>query len=422
MRITTSFLSLGIVALALMSACTVKDINAPAMSGPSTLFTSITMTSSTDTLIQDGSSQAFITVKAVDAQGNLRNIQLRAEIRVANITQDFGRLSAKQLFTNGTPLIYTAPAASPIAGGQVAHTVQIVVTPMDGGDFSNEVPHAIEIRLVPLGVILPTNPNLVASFTVNPASPLAFQTATFDAATTTNNGAACGAACLYSWDFGDGTSSAGVNTTHQFRAAGNFPVTLTVTDARGASTVATPSVSVGAPTPPTVSFTVSPTPAPTNVDVFFNASAARAATGRTITGYQWNFGDGATGSGVTLTHRYAGQGSYQVTLTVTDDAGATAQSVQQLVVGTAASGANAALTATTAAGKRVVFDAGASTPSTGATIVSYRFDYGDLVIETTNNPVQSHTYASIGLVVAAVEITDSNGKKSTKTVSVTVLP
>ena len=43
----------------------------------------------------------------------------------------------------------------------------------------------------------------------------------------------------------------------------------------------------------------------------------------TIVSYDWNFGDGSTGTGVTPSHTYAAAGGYNVTLTVTDDAGDT---------------------------------------------------------------------------------------------------
>jgi PKD repeat protein len=43
-----------------------------------------------------------------------------------------------------------------------------------------------------------------------------------------------------------------------------------------------------------------------------------------IVSYAWDFGDGTTGSGVSVTHIYKAPGSYKVTLTVTDDAGLSA--------------------------------------------------------------------------------------------------
>jgi PKD repeat protein len=53
-----------------------------------------------------------------------------------------------------------------------------------------------------------------------------------------------------------------------------------------------------------------------------NGSGSSDADG-TIASYAWAFGDGVTASGATATHAYAAAGSYPVTLTVTDDDGAT---------------------------------------------------------------------------------------------------
>ena len=67
----------------------------------------------------------------------------------------------------------------------------------------------------------------------------------------------------------------------------------------------------------------------TSLTCFFDASAS-TAPGSAIASYSWNFGDGATGSGVNPSHTYAAGGSYSVTLTVTDvsaQAGTSSQTV-----------------------------------------------------------------------------------------------
>jgi len=53
------------------------------------------------------------------------------------------------------------------------------------------------------------------------------------------------------------------------------------------------------------------------------ASGAASSDDGTIVSYAWDFGDGGTDSGVSVSHTYGTSGDYSITLTVTDDDGAT---------------------------------------------------------------------------------------------------
>ena len=410
---------IGVLGLTALAACTTKSAEAPPLSGPSGLAMSISLTADKDILTQNGLDEAVITVRALGANGESRNVNLRAQILVDGVPQDYGTLSTKDL-TTPSVIRYRAPAAPTTVGGQTAQSVTIAVTPV-GTDFTGEVSRTILLRLVPPGIILPTNPSLIAAFTFTPTAPLAFNPVTFDATTTTNSGAACRDACTFAWNFGDGTTGSGMTTTHAFRTVGAFPVVLTVTDSRGAQTTALQTVTVAPSTPPTAGFQISPGTVGVNQDAFFNASESRSAAGRTITRYDWNFGDGTSGSGATVSHRYSSPGTYQIILTVTDDAGVSTQFTKAITV-TATGGLTADLTFLPTAprpGQSVAFNASNSKSET-STIVSYKFNYGDGSEETSTSPTQTHTYATVGEYVATVVVTDALGRTATKQAAVKV--
>jgi PKD repeat protein len=79
--------------------------------------------------------------------------------------------------------------------------------------------------------------------------------------------------------------------------------------------------------PPTASFTA----VPTGLDVALNAAASTDPDG-TVDGYAWQFGDNQTGTGASTQHSYAAAGTYTITLTVTDNGGATASTTREVTV------------------------------------------------------------------------------------------
>jgi chitodextrinase len=322
-RATARVLLCGLIAGTF--GCTLKETEAPSFSGPSEFAQSITVSVSPDILTQDGSSQSLITVSAKGINGEpLRNISLRNEITVGGMAVDFGTLSARNAVT-GTDgratFVYTAPP-SPAVAVDAFTVVDILVWPV-GSDFNNATPRTASIRLVPPGAVAPPD-GLVAAFEMSNANPLDHETVIFDASTSRSN--ASNPITSYRWSFGDGATASGQVVTHDYDEAGTYAVRLTIGDAFGREKFTVKSIIVGAGSDPTAAFVVSPTGPKVNTQVNFNAAGSRAATGRSIVSYRWDFGDGTplvTTGEPTVGHTYRLAQSYTVTLTVTDDSGKT---------------------------------------------------------------------------------------------------
>jgi PKD repeat protein len=133
----------------------------------------------------------------------------------------------------------------------------------------------------------------------------------------------------YAWDFGDGESASGPSptTSHTYDAAGLYTVTLTVTDDDGGIGEVSHSFDVTANAPPTAAFTSGINGLAVTVD----GSGSDDPDG-TIDLYSWDFGDGGTATGETAGHTYAAGGTYTITLTVTDDDGATGSMSSEVTV------------------------------------------------------------------------------------------
>ena len=92
-------------------------------------------------------------------------------------------------------------------------------------------------------------------------------------------------------------------------------------------------MAVAANTNPVANFSFSPATAKAGQNVFFNASLPIAANGREIVAWEWDFGDGAFGTGQTIAHIFGNPGTYNVVLKVTDSEGKIGTTTKSITVG-----------------------------------------------------------------------------------------
>lgn len=150
------------------------------------------------------------------------------------------------------------------------------------------------------------------TFTYTPEQPVCTDTIDFVGQGADPDGTVTG----YVWDFGDGSGGQGQAVSHQYAVGADFPVICTVTDNDGATGTCIQTVVVVG-TPPQACFTEDKHAANLGEPIYFDASCTPDPCA-TILGYEWDFGDGRSATGVTTDHAYLDSGTYAVSLTVYD--------------------------------------------------------------------------------------------------------
>ena len=355
----TSLILAGL-AVVLASGCTVHQTETPALSGPSEFALSLSVSAAPDTISQDGRSSATVAVVARDVNGKpIVNAPFRFDIVVAGGAADYGTLSSRNVVT-GTDgratAVYTAPPPAPAGStagscsGNIleiptaGRCVEIVATSVSSDYYASEA-HSALIHLIPVGIILPAGSTPVANFAITPATPTANDAVQFDAAKSCGGSVDSSGGCpatsagivSYAWSFGDGATGAGRTTSHVYSRQQTYLITLTVTNDVGVAASSTQSLNVGAGTLPTPAFVFSPsTGLLAGQTIYFDATTSRPGGGHSLVRYVFNWGDGSTmsdSSASTSSHAYAANGTYVVTLTVSDDTGQTASVTGSVKVG-----------------------------------------------------------------------------------------
>src|SRR5258708_1058991 len=225
------------------------------------------------------------------------------------------------------------------------------------------------------------------------------------------------AVLTYNWNFGDGTANgSGGTPTHAYAKAGTYNGTLVVANSKGVSGLSAPFVvTITSSYQPPTAVAGGPYTEQLPAAVQLNGSGSSDPnSGATLT-YSWNFGDGtANGTGVQPTHTYAVAGTYNGTLTVSDNLGQSSTPASFTVTVTANPVAAPGGPYSVQLPAAVQFNgSGSSDPNTGATL-TFDWNYGDGTPDGSGaTPI--HTYAVAGTYNGTLTVTDNLGFSSAPT-------
>jgi large repetitive protein len=159
--------------------------------------------------------------------------------------------------------------------------------------------------------------------------------------------------------------------------------------------------------------------------VSFNGSGSSDVDGDALT-FAWDFGDGSTATGVAPSHAYADNGTYTVTLTVTDGYGNSASDTAIVTVTNVAPTAALSGPASGVRGQDRGFTFSATDPSAVDTAAgfTYSVNWGDGTSSTIAGPgsgVQlAHTWVAAGSYTVRVTATDKDGGAGSATQGIAV--
>ena len=226
----------------------------------------------------------------------------------------------------------------------------------------------------------------------------------------------------YAWAFGDGSLGSGASASHTYTTAGSYTAVLTVSDSAGGSATANVAITVTGPAPPlSVNATASPSSGVVPLTVTLTAVTSQGTAPYTAT---WKFGDGTSGTGMSVTHVYSTAGSYLPSVTVTDSKGRVGSASTSVSAQSNGTGPPPPLVVIVTAnptlgGTPLSVNASASISGGTGTYSSILWNFGDGATGS-GNPV-SHRYTTGGTFSLSVTVTDSKGTSSSNSTVVTAV-
>ena len=212
-----------------------------------------------------------------------------------------------------------------------------------------------------------------------------------------------------SWNLGDGNFASTAQVIHSYSETGSYTVRLTVSNSAGQDS-ATQVITVAETTDPPDA-RIAPIVGTVEVGIPVTLTSISLNNPDTL---EWEFGDGNSAQGTTVTHTWAGPGDYGVTLTATNEAGSDSTNLTVTVLPYLPPPiASFTSPLEVRVGTPAEF---VDTSSNGST---YFWDFGDGGSATTMSAI--HTYATTGPKVVSLTVTNRNGTE-TATDTVTVLP
>ncbi len=202
----------------------------------------------------------------------------------------------------------------------------------------------------------------------------------------------------YVWDLGDGTTSNAEAPSHIYQTPGIYPVSLVARGGNCSDTLTRMAYIrvIG----PEVDFAADQQAGCAPLPVRFTSRASSAAG---IANWIWDFGDGQTANGATVSHSYADPGRYDVTLTVIDNDGCTAELTKTSYIHPTFPEASFTSQDTVSCpGALVRFQSTATGQG-----LTYRWDFGDGTTSTAPNP--THLFPGSGSYTVELTVTDANG-------------